>query len=80
MAVQESSCMRYKLWGHAVNLLISGFSRFTLESVKKLGQKSKSEAVVKKEGKTRVRKTEVQKKEMSLNDRSFGIEHPFQIH
>ena len=36
-------------------------------------QKSKSEAVVKKEGKTRVRKTEVQKKAMSLNDRSFGI-------
>ena len=44
-----------------------------MESVRKLGQKSKSEAVVKKEGKTRVRKSEVQKKAMSLNDRSFGI-------
>ena len=41
-------------------------------TVKKLGQKSKSEVVVKKEGKTRVRETKVQKKTMSLNGRSFG--------
>ena len=44
-----------------------------MESVKKLGQKSKGEAVVKKEGKTRVRKTKVEKKAMSQNDRSFCI-------
>ena len=44
-----------------------------MESVKKLGQKSKGEAVVKQEAKTRVRKTKVQKKAMSLNDRSFCI-------
>ena len=44
-----------------------------MESVRKLGQKSKSEAVVKKEGKTRVRKTKVEKKAMSQNDRSFCI-------
>ena len=42
-------------------------------SVKKHDQKSKSEAVVKKDSKARVKKTTVQKKTISLNDISIGV-------
>ena len=42
-------------------------------SVKKHDQKSKSEAVVKKDSKARAKKTKVQKKTISLNDSSIGV-------
>ena len=41
--------------------------------VKKHDQKSKSEAVMKKDSKAHVKKTKVQKKTMSLNDSSIGV-------
>ena len=42
-------------------------------TVKKHDQKNKSEGMVKKDSKARVKKTEVQKKKMSLNDSSIGV-------
>ena len=42
-------------------------------TIKKPNQKSKGEAVVKKEGKTRVRKAKVQKKTIVQNDKSIDI-------
>ena len=42
-------------------------------TIKKHSQKSKGEAVVKKEGKTRVRKAKVQKKTIVQNDKSIDI-------
>ena len=69
-----SNCIIFpKLFQDTEAVSTSGAALVLRGTVKKLGQKSKSEAVVKKEGKTCVRKTKVQKKTMSLNDKSFGI-------